>query len=80
VSLSPLGPVLLRHVVEPVMLFEITVFPAPGPTVVVDPVCRMQLSPASAVATARHRDVTYYFCAESCAAAFARRPDAYLEP
>ncbi|HET7340205.1 MAG TPA: hypothetical protein VFL90_01995 [Methylomirabilota bacterium] len=75
VTVQPLGPVALRHLAEPLALFEITA-PA-GAAVVIDPVCQMQLTPASAVASASHEGIVRYFCSEPCAAAFARRPDAY---
>jgi class 3 adenylate cyclase/YHS domain-containing protein len=74
-TLQPLGPVTLRHVLEPVELFELMT--APAPPAVVDPVCFMRVAPADAVARAQWGDTTYFFCSESCAAAFAVRPDAY---
>ena len=77
VSLQPLGPVTLRHVVEPVELFELLLAQGDGPAVVVDPVCFMRVAPADAVSRAQWGDTTYYFCSESCAATFARRPDAF---
>jgi class 3 adenylate cyclase len=76
VEVRPLGPVALRHVVEPVALFELTTGPATPPAI--DLVCFMQLAPESAAASVRLGDVVYYFCSESCAAAFGRHPEAYL--
>jgi class 3 adenylate cyclase len=78
IEVRPLAPVALRHVVEPVPLFEVTVGAPPGEPVTVDPVCYMQLTPAGAAATVRLGDVTYYFCSDSCAAAFRRHPEAYV--
>jgi class 3 adenylate cyclase len=77
VQVRPLGPVAFRHVVEPIPLFELMAGPGAGPTVV-DPVCFMQITPEDAAASLRLGDVTYHFCSESCAAAFAQHPEAYV--
>ena len=39
-------------------------------TLVTDPVCGMQIDPASAAATSQANGKTYYFCAASCKAEF----------
>jgi class 3 adenylate cyclase len=78
VRVRPLGPVALRHVVEPVALFEVTTGAGPGGPSTIDPVCSMQLVPEDAAATARHRGVTYYFCTDACAVAFGLHPEAYV--
>lgn len=39
-------------------------------TLVTDPVCGMQIDPASAAATSQLDGTTYHFCAESCKAEF----------
>ncbi len=46
-------------------------------TTVVDPVCGMQVDPASAVAV-EHDDRTYYFCESACADTFNDEPDRWL--
>jgi class 3 adenylate cyclase/YHS domain-containing protein len=78
IELRPLGPVALRHVVEPVPLFEVIAGTAPAGPVTIDPVCFMQLTPEGAAAGVRLADVTYYFCSEACAAAFGQHPEAYV--
>ena len=45
-----------------------------------DPVCGMQVAPASAAATVEHDGKTYYFCGKSCAAKFTANPALYLKP
>lgn len=77
VVVQSLGSVPLRHMVEPVELFEVTAGVETKPGAVIDPVCHMQLVPADAVASVRRGDRTYYFCCEGCATAFADRPDAF---
>ena len=78
IAMRPLGPVALRHVVEPIALFEVTIGPAAAGPVTIDPVCYMQLTPEGAAAAVRLDGVTYYFCSEPCAAAFREHPGAYL--
>ena len=75
--LQPLGAVPLRHMTEPVELFELSAAVGVGQSVVIDPVCYMQVVPAEAVASVQRGDRTYYFCSDACATAFADRPHAY---
>jgi Cu+-exporting ATPase len=42
---------------------------------VVDPVCGMEISPASTNLLSTHKDRRYYFCAECCKEAFEKKPD-----
>jgi Cu+-exporting ATPase len=46
---------------------------------VTDPVCGMTIEQESAVATATHEGKNYYFCSESCRAAFVERPQHYVK-
>ncbi len=46
----------------------------------VDPVCKMLVRPATAVATHDHRGETYYFCAVGCKDKFIAAPEKYLDP
>ncbi len=48
------------------------------PTVVKDPVCGMDVNPATARATAEHAGRTYYFCCPHCAEKFKAAPEQYL--
>lgn len=45
-----------------------------------DPVCGMQVDPATARAQASHRGVTYYFCCSGCRDKFVAAPEHYLQP
>ncbi len=45
---------------------------------VTDPVCRMKISPADAVASIEHEGTTYYFCSQDCADSFRESPADYL--
>ncbi len=47
-------------------------------SVVVDPVCGMEISPADAVGTYEHAGVTYHFCNPSCLENFRANPAKYL--
>jgi Cu+-exporting ATPase len=42
-----------------------------------DPVCGMQIDPATAAASAEHDGTTYYFCSESCHERFMAAPDQF---
>jgi class 3 adenylate cyclase/YHS domain-containing protein len=74
-----LGPVAFRHVVEPVVLFELVADRAAAEPAGIDPVCFMQVSPEGAAASVRLGEVVYLFCSDACAAAFAQHPEAYLD-
>ena len=45
-----------------------------------DPVCGMQVDPASARAKAEHGGRTYFFCCAGCATKFGAAPEKYLQP
>jgi Cu+-exporting ATPase len=44
-----------------------------------DPVCGMNVNPATAKHTLQHAGTTYYFCCAGCAAKFKADPDKYLK-
>lgn len=44
-----------------------------------DPVCKMEVQPETAAATAEYKGKTYYFCAPGCKAAFEKDPEKYLK-
>jgi P-type Cu+ transporter len=44
----------------------------------IDPVCGMEVDPATAEWTYEHEGVTYYFCAKGCMQDFAEDPASYL--
>ena len=45
-----------------------------------DPVCGMQVDPATARAKAEHAGRTYFFCCAGCATKFEAAPEKYLQP
>ncbi len=51
-----------------------------GPTLVTDPVCGMEIDPATAATTREHDGVTFYFCSLGCARAFDADPHRYGHP
>lgn len=72
------GLVRFRNIVEPVRVFEVIAGPGCGQTIVVDPVCRMHVTPETAPARRPFGDATYYFCSIGCARAFGERPHLYV--
>ena len=42
-----------------------------------DPVCGMDVTPATAVSSTEHNGTTYYFCSEDCFRTFNADPDSY---
>jgi Cu+-exporting ATPase len=49
-----------------------------SPGAAIDPVCGMQVNPASATFHAEHDGTTYYFCCGGCQTAFAADPEHFL--
>jgi len=45
-----------------------------------DPVCGMDVDPATAPETIQYQGKTYYFCAPGCRRAFEADPTEYLDP
>ncbi len=44
----------------------------------IDPVCKMTVEEAKAVATSEYKGKTYYFCAVGCKKAFDQNQELYL--
>jgi Cu+-exporting ATPase len=44
-----------------------------------DPVCKMEVNPASAAAQSEHEGQTFYFCSEACKRKFDADPTRYLD-
>ena len=44
----------------------------------IDPVCKMNVEEAKAVATSEYKGKKYYFCAMGCKRAFEKSPEKYL--
>ncbi len=47
-------------------------------TTVKDPVCGMDIEPATAAGTSEYKGQTYYFCSLGCKKAFDKEPEKYL--
>lgn len=43
-----------------------------------DPVCRMDIDPATAAGKSEYKGQTYYFCSLGCKASFDKNPGKYL--
>jgi YHS domain-containing protein len=50
----------------------------PMTTTVHDPVCHMDIDPATAAGTSEYKDQTYYFGSLGCKKAFDKEPEKYL--
>jgi P-type Cu+ transporter len=51
-----------------------------GRTLVKDPVCNMDVDPATAAGSSEHKGQTYYFCSPGCVKHFNADPEKYLAP
>jgi class 3 adenylate cyclase len=74
-----LATVRLRNVAEPVALFELSASSATHEALVIDPVCRMQVSPDTAPARLPFAGTIVSFCSFECAKTFAEHPERYAE-
>ena len=45
----------------------------------IDPVCKMEIDPATAEWKTEYQGKTYYFCAPGCKRSFEKAPEKYLE-
>jgi Cu+-exporting ATPase len=45
-----------------------------------DPVCGMDVDPATSTQKSEHASKTYYFCGPGCRKAFEAEPDKFLDP
>lgn len=45
----------------------------------IDPVCKMEVDPATAPAKTEYKGQTYYFCCEPCKEEFEKDPEKYLD-
>ncbi|MBE3577785.1 MAG: YHS domain-containing protein [Limnochordales bacterium] len=44
----------------------------------IDPVCKMEVDPATAPARSEYKGQTYYFCAPGCKREFDKNPEKYV--
>jgi Cu+-exporting ATPase len=52
--------------------------PEPGPATFKDPVCNMDVEPATAAGSYEYKGTTYYFCCEACLDKFRAAPEEYI--
>ena len=45
----------------------------------IDPVCKMEVDPATAQWKSAHKGKTYYFCSPGCKASFDKEPEKYAQ-
>ena len=76
VRVRHLGPVRFRHLVQPVILYEIVADAGAGDAII-DPVCRMQVSAVADTVDATVDGRHYVFCSLDCRDAFVRHPEDY---
>jgi adenylate cyclase len=72
------GEVNFKNIFEPVTIFEIITDCRKLEMNVIDPVCRMLVSPESAAAHLTFKDKNYYFCSFECAKKFTNRPELFV--
>jgi class 3 adenylate cyclase len=73
------GRQVLRNVAEPVEIFAVVRLDETADHLAIDPVCQMAVDPERSVGRLLLDEKAYYFCSLTCAAAFAQRPDRYVE-
>jgi len=73
------GRQVLRNVAEPVEIFAVVRLDETADHLANDPVCQMAVDPERSVGRLLLDEKAYYFCSLTCAAAFAQRPDRYVE-
>ena len=73
-----IGERRFRNVAYSVAVFELARVNAAARAFAIDPVCRMQIEIARAIATIVHAGATYHFCSLKCAGDFANAPELYL--
>jgi len=73
----PIGEQSFKNVARPVAVFELVRVSERRIRNGIDPVCRMQVEIARAVATIAYAGTTYHFCSLKCAGDFAKAPELY---
>jgi adenylate cyclase len=79
IKFRAIGEINFKNIFEPVALFEIITDCRKLEMNVVDPVCRMLVSPGSAPAHLTFNGDNYYFCSFECAQKFARQPNLFIK-
>jgi adenylate cyclase len=69
-TLVQIGPVSLRNVHDPVVLYEVRNRAVVAAAAHIDPICRMHVTSDAAVARVKSGTTEYYFCSFSCLRTF----------
>jgi Cu+-exporting ATPase len=69
--------VRFKNIADPVVIYEVLAPRGCAESLVLDPVCRMQVPPDTAAGRLVIAGRTYYFCSLECVRAFASRPEQY---
>ena len=80
VRLRKLGPLTLKNVGEPVVVYAARHSDAAESEAAIDPVCRMAVDENRSAGQLVHDGHEYYFCSLKCVQAFAADPHRYLRP
>jgi class 3 adenylate cyclase len=75
-ELTALGRHQLRHLTEPIELFQVHLGKECA-TTAIDPVCHMRVDIERAAGSLHHEGVSYWFCSMDCAARFAANPERF---
>ena len=79
IEFRAIGEVSFKNIFEPVTLFEIITDCRKLEMNVLDPVCRMLVSPESAPAHLKFKSNKYYFCSFECAQKFTSQPNKFIK-
>lgn len=77
VEARPVGEHRFKNVAHPIAVFELVRVSERRAVTAIDPVCRMQVEIARAVATIVHAGAIYHFCSLKCAGDFTKAPELY---
>ena len=69
-----------KNLTRRVALFGVLPVSERTTTILIDPVCRMHVTPDGAAATLIHEGVSYHFCSAECARLFSDAPGLYVAP
>lgn len=78
VLFKSLGAVQFKNIKNAVEVFEVTASGKPPVTSLIDPVCRMQLTPGTTHAHLVYKGKTFHFCSADCAKNFLEDPEHYI--
>ena len=72
------GDIRFKNVSEPVTIYEL-VLDSSNSSIVVDPVCKMQINKLNSSAKITYNNKIYHFCSSKCLEIFIKNPDYYTQ-